>query len=92
MLMRTIIALFCTFAAVAAFSQAYKWVDEDGVVHFSDRPREGAEEVELPHVGIEVRQDLIDDIAGVEEIAPIMHNIIESIPAKIGLTRDKISA
>lgn len=33
---------------MAAWAQAYKWVDEDGVVHFSDRPREGAEEVELP--------------------------------------------
>lgn len=51
-----------------------------------------AEEIGLPHVGIEVRQDLIDDIAGVEEIAPVMHKIIESIPERIGLTREKISA
>jgi predicted N-formylglutamate amidohydrolase len=51
-----------------------------------------AEEVELPHVGIEVRQDLIDDIAGVEEIAPVMHRIIESIPERIGLQQDKIPA
>ena len=51
-----------------------------------------AEEIELPHVGIEVRQDLIDDIAGVNEIAPVMHDIIASIPQRIGLTQDKISA
>jgi predicted N-formylglutamate amidohydrolase len=51
-----------------------------------------AESKELPHVGIEVRQDLIDDIAGVQEIAPVMHGIIEAIPERIGLTRDKISA
>ncbi len=51
-----------------------------------------AEEIELPHVGIEVRQDLIDDIAGVNEITPIMHNIIESIPERIGLRQDKIPA
>ena len=25
------------------FAQAYKWVDEDGVVHYSDRPHPGAE-------------------------------------------------
>jgi predicted N-formylglutamate amidohydrolase len=43
-------------------------------------------------VGIEVRQDLIDDIVGVEEIAPVMHRIIESIPERIGLLQDKISA
>lgn len=51
-----------------------------------------AEGIELPHVGIEVRQDLIDDIAGVEEIAPIMQRIIQSIPERIGLNQDKIPA
>jgi predicted N-formylglutamate amidohydrolase len=51
-----------------------------------------AEEIGLPHVGIELRQDLIDDIAGVEEIASVMHRIIESIPERIGLLQDKISA
>jgi predicted N-formylglutamate amidohydrolase len=51
-----------------------------------------AEEIDLPHVGIEVRQDLIDDIAGVEEIAPVMHRIIESIPERIGLLQDRIPA
>jgi predicted N-formylglutamate amidohydrolase len=51
-----------------------------------------AEEIELPHVGIEVRQDLIDDIAGVEKIAPIMRRIIESIPERIGLQQEKIPA
>ena len=29
-------------------AQAYRWVDEDGVVHYSDRPREGAEQIVLP--------------------------------------------
>lgn len=51
-----------------------------------------AEDIGLPHVGIEVRQDLIDDIAGVNEIAPVMHNIIASIPERIGLAQDRISA
>ncbi|NIA27068.1 MAG: N-formylglutamate amidohydrolase [Desulfobulbaceae bacterium] len=51
-----------------------------------------AEEIELPHVGVEVRQDLIDDVAGVDEIAPIMHQIIEAIPGRIGLLQDKIPA
>jgi hypothetical protein len=35
---------------------------------------------------------MIDDIAGVDEITPIMHRIIESIPERIGLRQDKIPA
>ena len=35
-------------AAGAVLAQAYKWVDEDGVVHFSDRPRGGAERDRAP--------------------------------------------
>lgn len=34
-------------AASLALAQAYRWVDEDGVVHYSDQPHPGAEEVEL---------------------------------------------
>ena len=34
-------------AATSAMAQAYKWVDEDGVTHYSDRPREGAEVLQL---------------------------------------------
>jgi len=33
--------------SVALADTAYKWIDEDGVVHYSDRPREGAQLVEL---------------------------------------------
>ena len=51
-----------------------------------------AEEVGLPHVGIEVRQDLIDDVPGIEVLAPTMHTIIESIPERIGLSQDRITA
>lgn len=34
-------------AGDASFAQAYKWIDEDGVVHYSDRPEPGAEQVTL---------------------------------------------
>lgn len=35
-------------SAGPVFGAAYKWVDEQGQVHYSDRPREGAEEIQLP--------------------------------------------
>lgn len=41
----------------------------------------------LPHVGIEIRQDLIDDEAGVEEIAELFVGIIRTIPDKISEPR-----
>lgn len=41
------IAFLLTCAAGMAFAQAYKWVDENGVVHYSDRPQPGAEEVQI---------------------------------------------
>lgn len=41
----------------------------------------------LPHVGIEVRQDLIDDEAGVAEIAAVFEGIIRTIPDKISAPR-----
>jgi len=46
--MRTITSLIAVFAAGAVMAQAYTWVDEDGIVHYSDRPQEGATEIQLP--------------------------------------------
>jgi hypothetical protein len=47
--MRSVVMVFCLLAAVVVGGQeAYRWVDKDGVVHYSDRPREGAEIIELP--------------------------------------------
>ena len=40
-----------------------------------------AEGAEIPHVGIEIRQDLIDDATGVAEIAEVLREIIERVPA-----------
>ncbi len=53
MLKQTIIILISTLAAgaVLAQAQAYRWTDEDGVVHFSDRPQEGAERIQLSSDG-----------------------------------------
>lgn len=37
-------AVACTVASAAT---VYKWVDENGVIHFSDQPHENAQKVEL---------------------------------------------
>jgi hypothetical protein len=45
---RACIALFAVLAAGVLPAQVYRWVDEDGVIHYSDTPHPGAEEVQLP--------------------------------------------
>lgn len=46
--MRVFILLVVLLAGVGASAEVYRWVDEDGLIHFSDRPHEGAETVVLP--------------------------------------------
>jgi len=48
MLMRIFIATVAVLLAGVVMAQAYRWVDEDGIVHYSDKPHEGAEEIRLP--------------------------------------------
>jgi hypothetical protein len=43
-LLFTLMSVVCTVAAAAT---VYKWVDENGVVHYSDQPHENAQKVEL---------------------------------------------
>ena len=43
----SVAGLLLAAATTASGEEAYRWVDEDGVVHFSDVPREGAERVVL---------------------------------------------
>ena len=44
---RSILVLLGLLASATAFAQAYTWVDEEGVTHYSDRPQEGAQQVNL---------------------------------------------
>ncbi len=46
--LRAIFALLGVLAAAGALAEAYTWVDEDGVVHYSDRPQPGAKQIVLP--------------------------------------------
>ena len=45
-----------------------------------------AERINLPHVGIEIRQDLIHHDDGVQTVASVMHKVIASVPARINPT------
>ncbi len=45
---RPILLVVGLLAATAVAAQAYRWVDENGVVHYSDRPQPGAEQIVLP--------------------------------------------
>jgi len=51
-----------------------------------------AEEIGLPHVGIEIRQDLVENRTGVARIAGVMHRIIASIPGRIAGQDERITA
>jgi hypothetical protein len=42
--------VLCLAAGLAAAAPTYRWVDAHGQVHYSDRPVEGAQEVELKDV------------------------------------------
>lgn len=44
---RPIFVLLASLAAAGALAEAYKWTDENGLVHYSDRPHEGAEVIEF---------------------------------------------
>lgn len=48
MLARAIIAALALLYTAGASAQIYKWIDEDGVVHYSDQAHPGAEIVLLP--------------------------------------------
>ena len=48
MRIRLFILVSVLMAAGTVLAQAYRWVDENGVIHYSDRPQEGAERVILP--------------------------------------------
>ena len=51
---RTILVLLALFAApLVVAEEAYVWTDDDGVVHYSDRPMPGARRIELadPNTG-----------------------------------------
>ena len=45
---RLLFLLLLLFPAVLSAGEIYRWVDDNGELHYADRPREGAEVVTLP--------------------------------------------
>ena len=45
--MKPLIALLLVCVCTQAIADTYRWVDDDGQVHYSDRPHEGAVKVEV---------------------------------------------
>lgn len=45
--MRSLFLMAILVAGVASAAEVYRWTDPDGQVHFSDRPREGAERIQI---------------------------------------------
>jgi hypothetical protein len=48
----TLLVLLILVLAAGVQAAVYKWVDAQGVIHYSDRPEEGAVEVQLPEPSI----------------------------------------
>jgi len=46
--MRILVFLVAALPAFVTAAEVYRWVDKDGVIHFSDRPQEGAETIVIP--------------------------------------------
>lgn len=47
---KTLSYLLLSLLTVTVQAQIYKWTDSQGNVHFSDKPHQGAQEIELPEV------------------------------------------
>ena len=80
--LRSIFVLLAFAATTAVAQEAYRWVDEDGVVHYSDRPREGAEQIVLPEPNVATgtvrrRAAAPSDEAPPEDTGPFRYESIE---------------
>ena len=88
MRLRSIFVLLALFAANAAFAQAYTWTDENGVVHYSDRPQPGAKVIVLPEAqrsrrsaapAVPASASAADDEGGAAPDQPFRYESIEVI-------------
>ena len=77
---RPYFAVLALFFAAGVFAQAYTWTDENGVVHYSDRPHPDAEEIFLDEVGEQRPSPDAPPIEGPRRaVQPAIEPIYESI-------------
>jgi len=50
--MKWLSGLILSLSLTSALGQVYKWVDSDGIVHYSDEPEAGARPITLPEISI----------------------------------------
>lgn len=80
---RLFLLLASLLVATSALAQAYRWVDDQGVVHYSDRPEPGAESIVLPRSNTtSVRRPArpasgADDAAAADPAQPFRYESIE---------------
>ena len=70
---RPILVFIGLLASATELAQAYRWVDSDGIVHYSDVPTEGAEEVQLSeysrNTGARLYRERAPSVAAADEPA-----------------------
>ncbi len=81
---RPIFILLALLAASGVLADAYTWTDEDGVVHYSDRPEPGAKQIVLPESNtvrtrpVQRQQDATaDEEAAEEDAGPFRYESLE---------------
>lgn len=65
-------ALLLLLASVTAHATTYRWVDANGVVHYSDRPQPGAAKVDLPQAQTYTQSPAASAPAETPAAAPIV--------------------
>jgi len=80
---RSIFILLGLLASGVAFAQAYTWTDEDGIVHYSDRPEPGAKQIVLPEANtvrtrpVQRSQASAADEDAAEDTGPFRYETLE---------------
>jgi len=80
---RSIFILLGLLATSGALAQAYTWTDENGVVHYSDRPEPGAKRIVLPEYKSGSRSQTVQRTTetgqegAAEPVAPFQYESLE---------------
>ncbi len=80
-----IVALIIALAFVATLAQVYKWVDEEGVVHYGDSPPQNTESEEIHVEGGKARK-------ADESVSKLLKQAEESAKQRAGAKQEKTAA